>query len=312
MKFSIIVPTYGVEKYIAGCIASLKAQTFKDFECLIVNDETKDNSVQVAIEAIGNDSRFAIYHKKNGGLSDARNYGMRFAKGEYVFFLDSDDTVTPNTLESIAEKIDKYNSDIVLFDIMYVYEDGREELSVGGYTEVTSYKEDSNIIYVNNSACNKVYRRTFLEDKRFIKGMWYEDLAVIPVWLSEANNVSYVNKPLYRYLQREGSIMHQADNRLFDIYKACKEIQDGLNKTADEIYEFYYGNCVVMTTLRIREISDDTRRIEFYKKNVKYLNECCPNWYSLAMKKNPNFKQKIVFTLMKMNMISLLDRVYRK
>ena len=306
-KFSVIVPVYNVEKYISKCIESVKGQTLTDFECLIINDGTKDKSIEKAIEAIGNDERFKIYHKVNGGLSDARNYGIDKATGEYLFFLDSDDYIGNTLLEDTYNMAKKYDSDIVCFDMMYVYDNGEEKISYGADFECKSYKDDKSVIFINNSSNNKIYRRSFMNDKRFIKGMWYEDLAVIPVWLSKANNVSHVGKPLYYYLQREGSISHSADPRIFDIYKALNIIKEELHT---DLTDLYLDNCLIMTTLRIRDIEDKNMRIDFYYKHVDYLDNDCPKWYDAIKDKDYNIKQRIVFFLLKHRMIKLLDRLY--
>ena len=307
MRFSIIIPVYNVEMYISKCIESVKGQTLTDFECLIIDDGTKDKSIEKAIEAIGNDERFKIYHKTNGGLSDARNYGIDKATGEYLFFLDSDDYIGNTLLEDTYNMAKKCDSDIVCFDMMYVYDNDEEKISSGADFECKSYKDDKSVIFINNSSNNKIYRRSFMSDKRFIKGMWYEDLAVIPVWLSKANNVSHVGKPLYYYLQREGSISHSADPRIFDIYKALNIIKEELHT---DLTDLYLDNCLIMTTLRIRDIEDKNMRIDFYYKHVDYLDNDCPKWYDAIKDKDYNIKQKIVFFLLKHRMIKLLDRLY--
>lgn len=307
MRFSIIIPVYNVEMYISKCIESVKGQTLTDFECLIIDDGTKDKSIEKAIETIGNDERFKIYHKANGGLSDARNYGIDKATGEYLFFLDSDDYIGNTLLEDTYNMAKKCDSDIVCFDMMYVYDNDEEKISSGADFECKSYKDDKSVIFINNSSNNKIYRRSFMSDKRFIKGMWYEDLAVIPVWLSKANNVSHVGKPLYYYLQREGSISHSADPRIFDIYKALNIIKEELHT---DLTDLYLDNCLIMTTLRIRDIEDKDMRIDFYYKHVDYLDNDCPKWYDAIKDKDYNIKQKIVFFLLKHRMIKLLDRLY--
>ena len=304
---SVIVPVYNVEKYISKCLESVKEQTLTDFECLIIDDGTKDNSIEKAIKVIGDDERFKIYHKVNGGLSDARNYGIDKATGEYLFFLDSDDYIDDTLLEDTYNMAKKCDSDIVCFDMMYVYDNDEEKISSGADFECKSYKDDKSVIFINNSSNNKIYRRSFMNDKRFIKGMWYEDLAVIPVWLSKANNVSHVSKPLYYYLQREGSISHSADPRIFDIYKALNIIKEELHT---DLTDLYLDNCLIMTTLRIRDIEDKDMRIDFYYKHVDYLDNDCPKWYDAIKDKDYNIKQKIVFFLLKHRMIKLLDRLY--
>lgn len=311
MKISVIVPVYNVEKYIEKCISSIKMQTFTDFECLIVDDGSKDNSIEIARQLIINDSRFKILSKANGGLSDARNYGLKRAKGEYVCFIDSDDYIDKDLFALTYEMAKKHNSDIVCFDLYYVF-DYEKKISKGAeFEEVSSYKDDKEIIFNNNSANNKLYRREFLSDKQFIKNMWYEDMAVIPVWIAEANNMSYVNKPLYYYVQREGSISHSANPKIFDIYTAIDIVKKELKLSSFEVRGLYFYNCLIMTILRIKDISDKKTRMDYYKQNITKLNNDYPNWYEdLKKEKGFNFKQRLIFNILKNNHYKLLDLIY--
>ena len=314
MKVSVIVPVYNVEQYIEKCLLSIKNQTLTDFECLIINDGTKDASIEVAKIVVGNDKRFKFFDKENGGLSDARNYGIEKANGEYLCFIDSDDYIAPDLLELTYNMGKENDSDIVCFDMYYVNEDGSLEYSWGSnYKGISNYKDNKEIIFSNNSANNKIYKASFMKDKRFFKGMWYEDLAVIPTWIAAANNMAHVYKPLYYYVQRQGSITHKADIRIFDIYKAISMVKNKLQLGAYEVRGLFFENCLVMTTLRIKEISDKKTRIEYYKKNVELLEEQYPNWYSDVKKDNDyNFKQKVIFFLLHMKMIGLVERAYNK
>lgn len=309
-KVSVIVPVYNVEKYIEKCIVSIKNQTLTDFECLIIDDGSPDNSVEVAKKVIGNDLRFIILSKENGGLSDAKNFGKRAATGEYICFIDSDDYIDETCLEKAYNMAIKHNSDITCFDIYFEYENGEKKLSVGGYQEVDSYSNNKEIAFINNSSNNKIYRREFMLNRNFIKGMWYEDMAIVPVWLAEANNVSYVNEPLYFYLQREGSIMHSADERIFDIYKALDNVKSKLGLSMEEMSNLYLDNIVIMTTLRIREIKDKEMRREFYIRNVEMLDEVYPSWYKDLVDRGINTKQKIVYSLLHKKHIKLLDTIF--
>lgn len=309
-KLSLIVPVYNVEKYILKCLESIKNQSMKDFECLIIDDGSKDNSIKIAEDFIKGDERFKIFHKENGGLSDARNYGIEKASGEYLAFIDSDDYIEESLIEDTYKMAKEYDSDIVCFDMYYLWPDGSKTISPGADFEVSNYKDNKEIIFINNSSNNKIYRSSFMKDKRFIKGMWYEDLAVIPVWLSKANNISHVSKPLYYYVQREGSISHSADERIFDIYKSLDMIKEKLNLSSDDIMPLYLDNCLEMTTLRIRDIDDIKLREDFYLHNVELLDIKCPNWHRYI--KDYDFKKKIVFFLLKHRMVNILDRLYKK
>lgn len=312
MKVSIIIPVYQVEKEIPDCIRSVLAQTLKDFECILVDDGTKDNSIRAAAEVFGDDPRFRVIHKENGGLSDARNRGIGEAQGEYVFFLDSDDEITPTLLEKAYSMAEKHDSDIVVFDMLYVWPDGKTDITVSAEREVSSYSNDPGIILINNSANNKLYRTSFIKDRRFPKGKWYEDLAVVPVWLAEANNVSYVPEPLYLYKQREGSISHSADPRIFDIYDSIRNIRDELKLTDRDLSVLYYENCLIMTTLRIKEIGDRDMRLDYYTRNIDLLEIAYPAWYEDLPKAKYSFKQRIVFWLLKHRKVRLLDKLYAK
>ena len=313
-KVSVIVPVYNVEKYIEKCLESIKAQSFDDFECLIINDGTKDNSVEIAKKTVDGDSRFIFYGKENGGLSDARNFGIEKAKGEYLCFIDSDDYIDKDLLKLSYDMAKKHGSDIVCFDMYYDWENRNLEVSKGAnFNEITTYKENRDVIFINNSANNKLYRKEFLINRRFVKGMWYEDMAVIPVWLAKANNVSYVNKPLYYYVQREGSITLNADERIFDIYKALDMVKEKLCLDSSDIKDLYFENCLIMTTLRIKDFDDKRTRINYFKKNIDLLNHHFPGWYKEIKKEdNYSFKQKIIFYLFHKGKIELVDRIYNK
>src|SRR5690554_1320463 len=124
-KISIIIPVYGVEKYIAKCIESIKNQTFTNFEAILINDGTKDNSVAVAEQAIAGDDRFIILHKENGGQGSARNLGLDNARGDYIAFIDSDDWVEPRYLQAMHEKITEEDADVCTCDVLYVDINGK-------------------------------------------------------------------------------------------------------------------------------------------------------------------------------------------
>ncbi|MDO4499722.1 MAG: glycosyltransferase family 2 protein [Erysipelotrichaceae bacterium] len=313
-KVSVIVPIYNVEKYVEKCLKSIQGQSLNDFECLVINDGTKDNSVEVAKKAVEGDDRFIFFDKENGGLSDARNYGVARAKGEYICFVDSDDYIDEHLLEETYNAGVENNSDIVCFDMYYDFiNTGKLEYSDGANFEGTSsYKDNKEIIFINNSANNKLYKREFLSDKKFFKGMWYEDMAMIPSWLAMANQVTHVSKPLYYYVQREGSITHKADDRLFDIYKAMNMIKESLHIDSYGIRGLYFDNCLVMTTLRIKDIDDKNTRFQYYKKNMELLNRDYPNWYEDVKKEDYSFKQRTIFLSLKLKMFKLVDYIYNK
>ena len=127
VKFSIIVPVYNVEMYLGACLDSILNQSYKDFEVIVVNDGTKDNSQDIIDEYVKKDDRIRGFKKKNGGLSDARNFGVGKAKGDYLLFVDSDDDINPLLLENINKEIEKNDPELIRFQIVKVTEEEKEE-----------------------------------------------------------------------------------------------------------------------------------------------------------------------------------------
>ncbi|MFI3284691.1 MAG: glycosyltransferase family 2 protein, partial [Erysipelotrichaceae bacterium] len=123
MKLSIVVPIYNVENYLDQCLSSIQDQTFNDFQVILINDGSTDASLNIAQSYCEKDSRFKVYTKENGGLSSARNYGLKYVLGEYLTFLDSDDYVDTEAYSLMMNKIEKESLDIVMSDIKYFFED---------------------------------------------------------------------------------------------------------------------------------------------------------------------------------------------
>lgn len=316
IKVSVIVPIFNVEQYLRKCLTSIVNQSLKEIEVILINDGSKDKSREIALEYENKYSNFKLIDKKNGGLSDARNFGMKNAIGEYVAFIDSDDYIDQSMLEKLYNRAKKYNADIACCDLMYIYDDFHNSVSVGADFDVSSYEENSRIIEINNSACNKLYRRLFIGNKSFPKGRWYEDLAVIPAWVAEANRVVYINEPLYYYIQRGDSIVHSIDERIFDVYWAIDNTKKMIETTTNEkcdVNSLYLNNGLVMTSLRIKHFNNREVKKRFIKKNIAYLNQYLPNWYQLAcFSKSYTIKQKVIFSLMKMGCIDIVLMIYNR
>lgn len=314
-KISVIVPVYNVEPYIVKCLDSLVASTLKDLEILIIDDGSKDHSIDLALPYQEKYENITILTKTNGGLSDARNFGLSMAIGEYISFIDSDDYVDPNMFLKMYEAAKEHDSDIVCCDMYYV-EDDQFKYSVAADFTCSSYAENKGVISINNSANNKIYRRSFLEDKQFPKGMWYEDLAVIPTWLAEANCIVHLNEAMYYYVQRKGSIAHSVNEKIFDIYQAIDQVAKYLARKEfknyqQEIEKMYLENCLVMTTLRIKDFDESQTKLLFLKKHIQHLNTYLPNWYKVMKRYRYSFKQRVLFWLLKHHQFKLVIKLFR-
>lgn len=210
---SIILPVYNVEKYIEKAVKSVVQQTYTNFELLVINDGTKDNSIQ-KIEKFVTDSRIKILHKENGGLSDARNYGLERAQGDYIYFIDSDDWIEPNLLTLCIDKIEKESVDVVVFGYFLDTEDKN-----GNLISTSQVIHEHNEINLNNSnsnmsdntigllgyAWNKLYSSSFLKKHnfKFEKGVsLVEDILFNTQVFTFIDTIHFVNVPLYHYSNR--------------------------------------------------------------------------------------------------------------
>lgn len=230
-EVSIIVPVYQVEEYIRQCIDSILAQTFTDFELILVDDGSKDLSGKICDEYAGKDERVKVIHKENGGAADTRNIGLDNVMGNYYMFVDSDDYISPIMIECLYKSILNENADISACNYLYSFESEREEdFSTKIESEVLQGKE----IFYNRKnernygywtvVWNKLYKTETFRRLRFRPGKYYED----EFWANDIYRmgIKIVTIPecLYYYRQHENSTMrHQNILKYFDILEAFQE-----------------------------------------------------------------------------------------
>lgn len=218
---SIIVPIYNVEKYLLECLQSIdKIKVPK--EVLLINDGTKDNSRSIACEFIKDKPEFKLYDKKNGGLSDARNYGLDHCKGEYVCFIDSDDYINPEYFDKCVESIN--DEDITIFDYVKIFPDGKIKCSLISKSNFKEKRNNSDPIFdimcVNNdidvTAWKSIYKKEFLThaNLRFIRGLLHEDVTFSLQAYYLADTIKFFEKEVYFYRQgRKTSIMNTKNKK---------------------------------------------------------------------------------------------------
>ena len=312
---TVVVPVYNIEPYIKECLDSITAQTYRNIEILAVNDGSTDQSKAVMEVCAFEDERLSILDKPNGGLSDARNYGILHAKGEYICFIDGDDTIAPDYVELLVQALSD-DADIAVCDMEYVYEDGHREFSSGGDFGSVSVKDLPSLIRINNSACNKLYRTSLFKDVLFPKGKLYEDLATVPIQIFRSAKVVKVNKPLYFYRQRSGSIQHKIDRRVFHIYDAIDRVRTYAEahgadaKVMDEIMHMYIIFGLDITTLKIKDMDKSGERKEMLDENMAYLRERYPDYMNDPFVKNMGFKKRLIFTLLNQGHYRTVLRIY--
>ena len=284
MKVSVIVPVYNTEKYLRKCLDSLVNQDFSDYEIVIVNDGSTDNSESIIKEYVSKYDFIKSFTKENGGLSSARNYGIDKASGNYLAFVDSDDYVESNYLKELYESITKNKSDIAVCEFSYVYSDGNV---IRSYSNL-NYTDDSLKKYLLTPpmAPIRLFKKELFEKIKFKEGIYYEDLELCPKLIKFAKKVSFVDLSLYNYLMRNSSIMHQKEfnKKLYDIYTVLDSNYDYLYKDYPMEIEYMFIIHLLRTaTLRFLDYKEGRREIS---KIVKIMKERFPNW-----KKNEYFKK---------------------
>ena len=230
---SVIVPVYNVEKYLKKCVDSITSQTYKNLEIFLVDDGSTDSSGQICNEFEKNDARIKVIHKKNGGLSDARNAGLDRAKGQYYAFIDSDDYIQDNTIEIMLNAIKKNKSEIAVCNMIRFLEEGETVQFYCPTDHEVLYQGNQRYKTLNQpSVCNKLFEAKLFEGIRFPKEKYYEDTFVYHEVLYRANNIVLTGTDSYWYLSREDSIVGQPQytERYFDFIEAVYKRADFLLK----------------------------------------------------------------------------------
>ena len=245
---SIIVPVYKVEPYLEKCVRSLTAQTLSDIEIILVDDGSPDRSGEMCEQFAREDSRITVYHKQNGGLSDARNYGVERAKADLVGFVDSDDHVAPDMYDLLYKNLVKENADVSMCGTYSEYTYGvrevyphREYFTLDAQGAVKLVLEGKKI---SVNAVNKLYKKSLFENVRYPVGKLSEDAFVIVDILSQTKKVVVDTSAKYYYVHREDSITtsvyKEKDQNVIEAYtKNLKAVREKFPEIVD-VAEFRY------------------------------------------------------------------------
>ncbi len=305
-KISIIVPIYNVEKYLNKCIDSIIEQTYKNIEIVLVDDCSKDNSGKIADEYAKKDDRIKVIHKPNGGLSDARNAGMKIATGEYLMFVDSDDYLFPTSCEVMIEKITKEDADYVIGNYINCDENGdiwqtpvfNNEKYKTFKLDIRDYKDS--FFIMNSSACNKIFKHDFIKklDLKFKVGLPAEDAMFTTYCFIKSNKVYYIPDIMYAYRQRNKgtSISTSCTAKYFNgISEAYKIIYNNF-KDNNELgfYRFFYAKSMTYMLYKFidSELLSDEEKIDilsemrwFYKLSKELNVPACQSSLELIINK---------------------------
>lgn len=315
-KVSVVVPIYNVEEYLERCIESLVKQTLEDIEIILVNDGSRDKSGTIAQEFQKKyPDKIKYVEKENGGLSDARNYGMKYATGEYIAFLDSDDYIEKNAYKVMYKKAKEEDSDYVECDFIWEYPEKSKK------DEQIKYANKNEMLaFVRVVAWNKLIRREVITNNNieFPKGLRYEDVEFTYKLIPHINKFSYVNEFFIHYTQRQNSIANVQNEKTAEIFEVLDNVityykQNNFYDEYKEELEYNYARYLLCSSLkRICKIPDNQKRKELINKTWDNLNSKYPEWKKNKILRNVQLgKNKYMRTINKFmyKIYTLLFRV---
>lgn len=273
VKISVIVPIYNVEKQLSRCLESILKQEENDLEIILVNDGSPDNSGEIAKEyATRYPDKILYFEKENGGLSDARNFGIKHSSGKYLAFVDSDDYITENLFKDLAPYMEA-DYDMVKFKISVINEDG--SVINKNYSPIFENKSGEaafDILYksdvMTEVAWGYIYKREFFVNNNFefAKGLYHEDFGLIPLVLIKASKVASTDVFGYNYVQTKTSITRGNEElryrRAEDLLKHYDYMLEkikkyNVSKITKQNIKIYYTNCII---LELNNLNDEEQR----------------------------------------------------
>lgn len=255
-KVSIIVPIYNVSKYLSNCIESIIAQSYKDYECILVDDGSTDGSSEICDLFANKDKRITVIHKKNEGLSSARNAGLEVANGKYYVFVDSDDKIEPDMLNDCITSMEKSQSDLIVFNFQKIKDDGeviwKSNCGTGTYSITNEeYRFDFVLHFLFDNKIywpvwNKIYSADIIKKYRLRfennKKIFSEDGCFNMYYMLHISKMNIIEGVYYDYLQRPGSLMegNSSDIKLRQFVALSEKYYEYLNKVGFDFFKRHY------------------------------------------------------------------------
>ena len=310
---SVIIPVYNSEKYLNACLESVTGQSYTELEILLIDDGSMDSSPALCDAWEKKDSRVRVFHKKNGGQADARNLGFKMSHGEYIGYVDSDDTVEPCMYEMLLSALEENSLDMAVCARFNVNEKNgeKQELFALPSQEIWEKREFLSRFLtwrnLDGSPCDKLFARHLLEGNEFPLGLICEDIPFVYNALKKCEKIVHIAKPLYNYLQREGSTSHSKfSEKTFGLVKYPCEIREDVLKIYPELSEevdyFYYSRI-----LNFLNMLSPREQKEIFLKYTKIIRE---NKKAILKSQIFNKRQKTLTRLISLRLYVAVRRVY--
>lgn len=281
MKLSVVIPVYNVEQWIGRCLESVYDQNLneKDFEVIVVDDGTKDNSIKIVEDFAVLKTNIKIIHQENQGLSAARNTGLKHAMGDYVWFIDSDDCIETDSVAALLDHAIEKNLDVLCFGINLLFDDGKKEqynISYGeGVMDGSSFLTK---VGMPPAAWCALYRRQYMQDNKltFMVGVLHEDQEFTPRAYYLAKRIEYIPTVVYNYAQRDGSIMKSnknANKKAVDLLMICDSLYDFVSTKVGKNEDAYVAMMYKISfafSQSLKNYSRDCFSLSKYKEKPYY------------------------------------------
>ncbi len=328
MRLSVIIPVYNTADYLPRCLDSLLCQDLSDCEILLVDDGSTDGRSGALCDdyARRDEAHIRVIHRENGGLGEARNTGIDAAEGDWLLFVDSDDYVSEELLSTLRPFLDR-DLDAVIFPFL-LDRDGKTEAAPDQGLPTgrpLSLPDTPELLLAPPNACNKLWRRSLFADGtiRFPGRIWYEDLATTPRLLARAGSVLYIDRPLYYYVLREGSITRNGNmKRNLEIITAVETAMDWFR--AQGLYERYRKQFQTLTVrnvlldasvrvIKMGERWDDgtlPQRLAVLEELRAFTDGAFPAWPRDPARRALSPGRRLVLTLLRLRRYRTIRRIF--
>ena len=311
IKVSVIVPVYNVEKFLVECINSLIEQTLSEIEILLIDDGSTDKSGKICDDYAKKYSNIKVYHKKNGGLSDARNYGLQFAKGEFISFIDSDDKIAPNMLELMYNTCREEKTKLGICNFTLWFPSQNKKIFVKDLSPVQIY--DKPCLYYNslalnrcyhNMACRKLFHKSLFKKLQFPKGLYHEDIGAWYETMALVERISIITECLYIYRKdNTNSISKNLKNEELRKDHFLQSFDFGYKKIKQFASEERQTELLTALLDGFLRLPYPSKRKEWKKKQIEFLKKLSPYYKFL-----PKDSKKIFIS----EMIKDISKVQKK
>ena len=311
-KISIIVPVYNVEKYLEKCLKSIISQTYKNLEIIVVNDGSIDNSLEICKKFEKIDKRIKVIDKENGGLSDARNAGLKIATGDYIGFVDSDDYISEDMFETLGKLLKEHNAEISIVSYYEMMDNRLLDVQKDGTLDIMNKEEAIKELLIDKKiqsyAWNKLFKKEIFEGIIFPTGKNFEDIATTLLLFEKADKIVRLEEPKYFYLRRNDSIVGIRNYKTYlDYIEVIIDKYNYLKGKYPSIEEYNEYNLII----NIIWVYTIIVRFEIEGLEEK-IDEIYPTFKKLVEKNSNLINEKLDYYNKSMLSMMLLDRKMSK